>query len=181
MSILRSLRGMAAAFAVAACVLGTTTTASVAAADPTEVKVVRTSTGSGNERSKPFTLVSSYANAVLSFAFSSYAPTSKNNSGQFIVELFAAGAKTSLHDLLSPIYKAVVGPTSETSLPFSIGPGTYYLKLTTDTNGGKFLDATATATFGAPTPVPGPIAAAGLPGLLALAGYGLYRRRNRAA
>jgi MYXO-CTERM domain-containing protein len=36
-------------------------------------------------------------------------------------------------------------------------------------------------TVGSTTPVPGPIAAAGLPGLLGLIGFGLYRRRRNAA
>lgn len=181
MSILRSLRGMAAAVAVAACVLGTTTTASVAA-DPTDVTVVRTSTGSGVKKSDFFELVGTYTNAVLNLTFSSYTPTSTNTSGLITIELFTKIGHNLVASFISPTYTSATGATSITSSPFSIGPGEYTLWLTSKTNGGTFSkDVTATATFGAATPVPGPIAAAGLPGLLALAGYGLYRRRNRAA
>lgn len=180
MLILRSLRGMAAAVAVAACVLGTTT-ASIAATDPTSASVVRKSTGQGIELGKAFTLANSYANAILSLSFSSFKPTGSKGWGQIAVEVLDA-AKNIIATFSSPIYTSATGETDLILGSLNFAPGKYFLKIDSLGSSSTFSkDVTATASFGAPTPVPGPIAAAGLPGLLALAGFGLYRCRNRAA
>jgi hypothetical protein len=79
---------------------------------------------------------------------------------------------------------------SITGSAFGSNSDNYFVKLTPgavfDTiilvsSGYAFETAglTATATT-SPVAVPGPIAAAGLPGVLALIGYGLYRRRKAA-
>lgn len=72
------------------------------------------------------------------------------------------------------------------SLAFNIGtPGSYSLQLAAlQTNTAQAASAKSFTVSGASyavSPVPGPIAAAGLPGLAGLLGFGLYRRARRAA